>query len=106
MVRRGVISEPKPRSVRVAYQRGQEAVARGSRVSEPAPVSRQAEACLEPVTDPVTASAGELAVRSACYQNDVASRGFRHSVSRKRTVPPQLQIEITRISAFTEAMEG
>jgi hypothetical protein len=41
-------------------------------------VSRRAEACLEPVTDPAVVSAGELAVRSAWHQNDLASRGFRH----------------------------
>jgi len=68
------------RSVRVAYHWDPQAVARGSRVSELALASRQAEACLEPVTDPAAVSAGELAVRSACDQNDVASRGFRHSV--------------------------
>jgi hypothetical protein len=75
-----VTATPGQRSVRVAHQWDQEAVARESRASELALASRQAEACLEPVTDPAAVSAGELAVRSACHQNDVASRGFRHSV--------------------------
>jgi hypothetical protein len=86
---------PRPASQRVAHQWDQEAVARESRASELALVSRQAEACLDPVTDPAAASAGELAVHSACHQNDVANRGFviasgadRLSFQTTTTSPP------------------
>ena len=75
-------------------------MARESRASELALASCPAEACLSGRSG--NGSAGELAVRSACHQNDVANRGFRHSVWRRRTVPHQQQIEIIRFSAFTE----
>jgi hypothetical protein len=65
------------RSVRVAHQWDQEAAARESRASELALASRQAEACLDPVTDPAAALAGGLAARSACRPNEPANISFR-----------------------------
>jgi hypothetical protein len=70
-----VTATPRQRSVRAAYQRDQEAVARESRAWELALASCPAEVCFDPVTDPATARRGELAVRSACHQNDAANRG-------------------------------
>ena len=97
------VSHPHPGNDRFGGRaRGIGRLWHGNRASELALASRQVEARLEPVTDPVAVSAGELAVRSACRQNDVANRGFRHSGWRRRTVPHQQQIEIIRFSAFTE----